>query len=41
MPTPQRVLTQLAEHELVPEEWGGDTVTVEVSALEGHWVSTT
>ena len=32
---PQRVLTQLAEHELVPEAWGGDTVTVEVSALQG------
>ena len=32
---PQRVLTQLAEHELVPEAWGGETVTVEVSALQG------
>jgi|TARA_B100000959_G_C14975603_1_gene621417 translation initiation factor IF-2 len=32
---PQRVLSQLAEHDLVPESWGGDTVTVEVSALEG------
>jgi len=32
---PQRVLTQLAEHKLVPEAWGGDTVTVEVSALQG------
>ena len=32
---PQRVLTQLAERELVPEAWGGDTVTVEVSALQG------
>ncbi len=31
---PQRVLSQLAEHDLVPESWGGDTVTVEVSALE-------
>ena len=31
---PQRVLSQLAENELVPEAWGGDTVTVEVSALE-------
>ena len=30
----QRVLSQLAENELVPEAWGGDTVTVEVSALE-------
>ncbi|MEO1058681.1 MAG: translation initiation factor IF-2, partial [Actinomycetota bacterium] len=32
---PQRVLTQLAEHELVPEAWGGDTIVVEMSALEG------
>jgi translation initiation factor IF-2 len=29
-----RVLAQIAEHELVPESWGGDTVTVEVSALQ-------
>jgi translation initiation factor IF-2 len=27
-----RVKTQLAEHNLSPEEWGGDTVMVEVSA---------
>jgi translation initiation factor IF-2 len=31
---PQRVLTQLAEHELVPEAWGGDTIVVEMSALQ-------
>jgi translation initiation factor IF-2 len=31
---PQRVLTQLAEHGLVPESWGGDTIVVEMSALE-------
>ena len=31
---PSRVMQQLAEHELVPEQWGGNTVTVEVSALE-------
>ncbi len=35
---PQRVLSQLAEHDLVPEAWGGDTVTVEVSALVGTGV---
>ena len=35
---PQRVLSQLAEHNLVPEAWGGDTVTVEVSALVGTGV---
>ncbi len=30
-----RVLQQLSEHGLVPESWGGDTITVEVSALQG------
>jgi translation initiation factor IF-2 len=29
---PNRVKQQLAEQELLPEEWGGDTVIVEVSA---------
>ena len=29
---PNRVRTELAEHELNPEEWGGDTVYVDVSA---------
>ena len=32
---PDRVLQQLTEHELVPEKWGGDTIVVEVSALQG------
>ena len=32
---PDRVLTQLTEHGLIPEEWGGDTITVKVSALLG------
>ena len=31
---PQRVLSQLAEHELVPEAWGGDTIVVEMSATQ-------
>ncbi|MSX69022.1 MAG: translation initiation factor IF-2, partial [Actinobacteria bacterium] len=31
---PDRVLQQLTEHELVPEKWGGDTIVVEVSALQ-------
>ena len=31
---PNRVMQQLSEHELVPEAWGGDTVMVEVSALQ-------
>src|SRR5574344_2129911 len=30
-----RILQQLTEHGLVPEEWGGDTITVKVSALLG------
>jgi translation initiation factor IF-2 len=29
-----RTLQQLAEHGLVPEAWGGDTITVEISALQ-------
>jgi translation initiation factor IF-2 len=29
------VLQQLTEHNLVPEAWGGETITQEVSALEG------
>jgi translation initiation factor IF-2 len=32
---PNRVMQQLSEHGLVPEPWGGDTITVEVSALQG------
>jgi translation initiation factor IF-2 len=31
---PERVKRQLAEHGLTPEQWGGDTVTVEVSAKQ-------
>jgi translation initiation factor IF-2 len=30
----QRVLSQLSEHELVPESWGGDTITVEMAAQQ-------
>ncbi len=32
---PDKVLQQLTEHGLVPEDWGGDTITVKVSALQG------
>lgn len=32
---PDKVLQQLTEHGLVPEEWGGDTIAVKVSALNG------
>ena len=31
---PQRVLSEIAEHQLVPESWGGDTIVVEMSALQ-------
>lgn len=30
---PDRVMQQLTEYEIVPEEWGGDTIFVKVSAL--------
>ncbi|RMH62115.1 MAG: translation initiation factor IF-2 [Zetaproteobacteria bacterium] len=33
---PERVKRQLAEHELIPEEWGGDTIMVPVSAKTGE-----
>jgi len=33
---PERVKRQLAEHELIPEEWGGDTIVVPVSAKTGQ-----
>jgi translation initiation factor IF-2 len=32
---PDRVLQQISEHGLVPEKWGGDTICVEISALQG------
>ncbi|HWD24533.1 MAG TPA: translation initiation factor IF-2 [Acidimicrobiales bacterium] len=31
---PNRVMQQLSEHGLVPEPWGGDTIMVEVSAIQ-------
>jgi len=36
---PQRVRQQLVEQTLVPEEWGGDTIVVEVAATENRGVS--
>ena len=33
---PDRVKQELTEYGLVPEEWGGDTITVPVSALKGE-----
>ncbi len=35
---PERVRRQLAEHGIVPEAWGGDTVFVDVSAKQGKGV---
>jgi len=35
---PDRVLQQLSEHGLVPEKWGGDTIAVEISALQGKGI---
>ena len=35
---PDKVLQQLTEHGLVPEEWGGETITVKVSALQGQGI---
>ncbi|MBI5088372.1 MAG: translation initiation factor IF-2 [Actinobacteria bacterium] len=35
---PERVMAQLAEHELVPESWGGDTIVVEMSAQQGYGI---
>jgi len=35
---PDRVKQQLSEHGLVPEEWGGDTICVEISALQGSGI---
>jgi len=32
---PERILQQLSEQGLVPEKWGGDTIVVEISALQG------
>ena len=32
---PDRVLQQISDYGLVPEKWGGDTICVEISALQG------
>ena len=36
---PERVRQQLAEHGLIPEEWGGDTLYMDVSAIKGDGIS--
>ena len=33
--SPDRILQQISEFNLVPEKWGGDTICVEISALQG------
>lgn len=35
---PENIYRQLAEHELLPEAWGGTTVTVNCSALKGDGI---
>lgn len=35
---PDRVKQELVEYELVPEDWGGDTICVPISALRGEGI---
>ena len=35
---PDRVMTELGEHGLYPEDWGGDTIFVPLSALSGEGI---
>lgn len=35
---PDRILQQLTEYELVPEEWGGDTIVCNISAKYGQGI---
>ena len=35
---PERVKQELSKHEIIPEDWGGDTIFVHVSALTGDGV---
>ena len=36
--SPDRIMQELSGHEVVPEEWGGDTIFAKVSALTGDGV---
>lgn len=36
---PDRVKQELSQHEVIPEDWGGDTMFVNVSALKGTGVN--
>lgn len=35
---PDRVMQELTEHGLIPEDWGGDTIFVPISALRGDGI---
>ncbi|ENH96547.1 translation initiation factor IF-2 [Gracilibacillus halophilus YIM-C55.5] len=35
---PDRVMQELTEHELIPEDWGGDTIFVHLSAIKGEGI---
>ena len=35
---PERIKQELANHQVIPEEWGGDTIFIPVSALRGDGV---
>ena len=35
---PDRVMQELTEYELVPEDWGGDTIFVTISAIKGEGI---
>ncbi|MEA4920998.1 MAG: translation initiation factor IF-2 [Clostridiaceae bacterium] len=35
---PDRIMQQLTEYELVPEEWGGSTIVCKISALTGEGI---
>ncbi len=37
---PDRIMQQLADKELIPEDWGGDTIFVQVSAKTGEGIDT-
>ena len=36
---PDRVMTEMSEHDLMPEEWGGDTIYVQTSAKKGEGIN--
>ena len=35
---PERIRQELSNHEVIPEEWGGDTMFVDVSAMNGQGI---